>query len=87
MTLAGSRITPTRRLRAGFRHCEAIWATTMRKIALIATTMSVALLADSSFKPAPVGKDADAELSIDPLHSAVHSVSLPTQSQEIRGGH
>jgi hypothetical protein len=46
--------------------------------------MSVALLAYSSFKPAPVGKDADAELSIDPLH--VHSVSLPTQSQEIRGG-
>ena len=33
----------------------------MRKIALIVTTMSVALLAYSSFKPAPVGKDADAE--------------------------
>ena len=54
----------------------------MRKIALIVTTMSLALLAYYSFKPAPVGKDADAELSIDPLklHSAVHSVSLPTQN-------
>ena len=30
----------------------------------------------------PLGKDADAELSINPLHSAVHSVSLPTQSHE-----
>jgi hypothetical protein len=39
----------------------------MRKIALIVTTMSVALLAYYSVKPAPVGKDAIAELSIYPL--------------------
>jgi hypothetical protein len=51
----------------------------MRKIALIVTTMSVALLAS-----APVGKDANAELSIYPLklHSAVRLVSLPTQSYD-----
>ena len=57
----------------------------MRKIALTVTTMSVALLAYYSFKPAPVGKDADAGLSIYPLklHSAVHSVSLPTQSYDL----
>jgi hypothetical protein len=56
----------------------------MRKIALIVTTMSVALLAYYGFMPAPVGKVADAELSIDPLklHSAVHPVSLPTQSYD-----
>jgi hypothetical protein len=53
----------------------------MRKIALIVTTMSVALLAYSSFKPAPVSKDADAELSIDPLHSVVH-----IKSHAILGG-
>jgi hypothetical protein len=34
----------------------------------------------------PVGKDTDAELSIDSLHWAAHSVGLLTQSQEIRGG-
>jgi hypothetical protein len=36
------------------------------KIALIVTTMSVALLAYYGFEPAPAGKDADAELSIYP---------------------
>lgn len=56
----------------------------MRKIALIVTTMSVALLAYYGFKPAPVGKDANAEPSIYPLklHSAVRLVSLPTQSYD-----
>ncbi|MEA3134428.1 MAG: hypothetical protein QOG17_2274 [Gammaproteobacteria bacterium] len=33
----------------------------MRKLALIVTMMSVALLPYYRFKPAPVGKDADAE--------------------------
>jgi hypothetical protein len=56
----------------------------MRWIALIVTTMSVALLAYDSFKPAPVGKVAEAGLSIFPLklHSTVHSDSLPTQSHD-----
>jgi hypothetical protein len=52
----------------------------MRKIALTVMTMSLALLAYYSFKPAPVGKDAYAELSIYPLK--LHSVSLPTQSYD-----
>jgi hypothetical protein len=56
----------------------------MRKIALIVTTMSVALLAYYSSKPASVGKDAEAEPPIYPLklHSAVRSDSLPSQSYD-----
>jgi len=54
----------------------------MRKFALIVTTMSVALLAYYTFKPAPVGKDADAEFAIYPLklHAAVDLVSLPLKA-------
>jgi hypothetical protein len=56
----------------------------MRRIALIVTTMSVALLTYNSFKPAPVDKVAEAELSIFPLklHSTVHSDSLPPQGYD-----
>jgi hypothetical protein len=56
----------------------------MRKIALIVTTMSVALLSYYSLKQAPVGKNADAELSINPLklHSVEYVNRLPTQSYD-----
>ena len=56
----------------------------MRKIALIVTSMSVALLAYDSFKPAPVVTNTDAERSKYRLkqQAAVQSVRLPTQSYD-----
>jgi hypothetical protein len=54
--------------------------TTTRKIALIVTTMSVALLSYYGLEPCPVGKDADAGAA--QVHSAAGSVSLPTQSYD-----
>ena len=50
--------------------------------------MSVALPAYYSFKPAPVGKDADAELSIYPLklHSAVRALAQKNDPhKDVRG--
>jgi hypothetical protein len=57
---------------------------TMRKIFLIVMTMSVALLAYYSPKPAPAGKDEVAELTMDTfkLHSELELVSMPTQSYD-----
>jgi hypothetical protein len=56
----------------------------VRKISLIVMTMSVALLAYYSLKPAPAGKDEVAELTIDTfkLHSGVELVGVPGQSYD-----